>query len=761
MILKQENTEAVLLGEISTNTVGIDAKNIGLITTLLSTNLYSNPFKSFIREIIANAWDAQVEANNTEDPIILTLDNTKSNLKVSIRDYGTGLSEERFKNIYLNICSSSKRDTNNYIGCMGLGRLSALAVSDLVTINNYYNGTVYSYIMYLDGGLIHIDEVFTKETEEHNGLEVSLICNKVVTDNEIQSALNGIKYFEKVYLNLKGTFSYNIKLFNDRKILKFNNFKVCTYEWCPSFKREQFEIVMGNVTYSNPDGFPNFCMPSGLRLSTTISLKVNIGDILVTPSREGIILNDESKTLLSSIADNACKELLNNIYNKEYDFPSLWSIQKLKYVNYILRESDFVICEYNYKYLIPTLLENQILKLNNIPITEKTFNIEGSTQEIYEFIQKVQSLYCTYIKLPFFDPSHRISAYGESDSYTLDMIYGYLNNKNIYIVKDSHWTYTNKTIIKRNFNIWKKYLFIKESKWNGIIRIVYKFLKKSYKDINKTHLIAIYNDFKAILDKIQYFNPKDYEEEKSVKTVKPKDSSIFKYAIYAYCKSTKYYDRLVKAMWTEFTDLTNPEILFIYGTRNDETFKTVIHFIEYDLRKFYSFSHTKYKDFKYIEISTRDINTIENFSNVIYYEDFLHKRDSQISTFITCYYLRGKNMVLPYGKTTKSYDKYQDVFKYSSNLSCYNTTVIKEDILKTYSEKGWLKYNYITKAEECKKEDEKIMKRNKTYNDLLGSIGYSSSVVLRAIYNINNPKGLSIHEYKNDLKIVKAFMNYK
>jgi hypothetical protein len=579
MILKQENTEAVLLGEVSTNTVGIDTKNIGLITTLLSTNLYSNPFKSFIRETIANAWDAQVEANNTEDPIILTLDNTESKLKVSIRDYGTGLSEERFKNIYLNICSSSKRDTNDYIGCMGLGRLSALAVSDLVTINNYYNGTVYSYIMYLDGGLIHIDEVFTKETDEHNGSEVCLTCNKIITEYEIQAALNGIKYFEKVYLNLKGSFSYITKSFNDRKILKFNNFKVCNYSHLPSFGKNRFEIVMGNVTYSNLDECPNINIPSGLELLTTISLKVNIGDISVTPSREGIILNDESKTLLSSIADNACKELLDNIYNKEYDFPSLWSVQNIYYHDYILCESDFNVCKCSYSYLIPILLTNKTLKLNNIPITEKTFDIEGSTQEVHEFIQRIISLYRNYITLPFFNPTWKISKYGVSYSVPLNTIYEYLDNKRIYIIKDSQWTYTNKIIIKRIFGTWNKYLFIKESNWNRIIKIIYKYFKKHYKNVNKTHLIAIYNDFKLILDKIQYFNPKDYEEEKPTKTVKPKSDSVFKCAVYEYCRSTKYYDKLVKTVNTEFIDLTDSKILFIYWTKNDDTFKIISHFI--------------------------------------------------------------------------------------------------------------------------------------------------------------------------------------
>lgn len=122
MILNQEQSTATLIGEVQSNNVRIDANNINFITTLLTSNLYSLPIESFLRETVSNAWDSQVEAGNINTPILIKISpvvGTIDNLQISVRDYGTGLSPERFDSIYRNIGSSTKRTSNEYIGCLG------------------------------------------------------------------------------------------------------------------------------------------------------------------------------------------------------------------------------------------------------------------------------------------------------------------------------------------------------------------------------------------------------------------------------------------------------------------------------------------------------------------------------------------------------------------------------------------------------------------------------------------------------------------
>ena len=121
MILENKESSVVAIGDIQENEVGIDAKNLSHIITILSSNLYSNPEESFLRETISNAWDSHIEAGSSE-PIVLSIlknINNKNLCTISIRDFGTGISPDRFKEIYLNIGSSTKRDSNSYIGAFG------------------------------------------------------------------------------------------------------------------------------------------------------------------------------------------------------------------------------------------------------------------------------------------------------------------------------------------------------------------------------------------------------------------------------------------------------------------------------------------------------------------------------------------------------------------------------------------------------------------------------------------------------------------
>lgn len=114
MIINRDESEVAVLGEVQKYKVGIDERNINHIITILSSNLYSHPMQSFLRETVANAIDSHLEAGVNE-PIIITITDTD----LSIRDFGTGISPERFQDIYTNIGSSTKRQSNNYIGSFG------------------------------------------------------------------------------------------------------------------------------------------------------------------------------------------------------------------------------------------------------------------------------------------------------------------------------------------------------------------------------------------------------------------------------------------------------------------------------------------------------------------------------------------------------------------------------------------------------------------------------------------------------------------
>lgn len=126
IVKREEDSNIEMLGQVEKNTVSIDKENVNFITNLLTSNLYSSPLQSFFRETVSNAYDACVEAGS-DKPIIMLI-REKSNPSsysrdttsdISIRDYGTGISPERFEEIYTKIGSSTKRESNNYIGGWG------------------------------------------------------------------------------------------------------------------------------------------------------------------------------------------------------------------------------------------------------------------------------------------------------------------------------------------------------------------------------------------------------------------------------------------------------------------------------------------------------------------------------------------------------------------------------------------------------------------------------------------------------------------
>ena len=98
MIIDSTGSNKITIGETQEYKTTIDIENLDFIATLLSSNLYSNPEASFIREIVSNGWDSHVEAGNTNTSFVNQLKSINY-YNITIRDYGTGLSKEQFENI--------------------------------------------------------------------------------------------------------------------------------------------------------------------------------------------------------------------------------------------------------------------------------------------------------------------------------------------------------------------------------------------------------------------------------------------------------------------------------------------------------------------------------------------------------------------------------------------------------------------------------------------------------------------------------------
>lgn len=328
IINTNQDPEAQYVGNIKANKVGIDTKNIDFIASLLTTNLYSNPIMSFIRETVSNGWDSHVEAK-VQQPVLISLYSTlpgdkfrentsyswgyKVPLEITIRDFGVGLSPDRFAAIYTNIGSSTKRDSNDFIGCFGIGRFSCLACADSATLTSYYNGTKYSYLMYKDGSSINIDELGQFPTTERNGLAVKVSLQVSRNDMiELRNGIEALAYFNCIYvddpLNLMVGFAQN---FNSRITKEYNTFSIWDMPHTPSFtvNRPNVVIRVGNCIYplTKTQLLTDIEFPS----HWNIAIKFKIGELSVTPNREAILYNQKTDDIIR----NRCKEVLEEIKN--------------------------------------------------------------------------------------------------------------------------------------------------------------------------------------------------------------------------------------------------------------------------------------------------------------------------------------------------------------------------------------------------------------------------------------------------------------
>lgn len=314
MLFNQQNGSnlEVVGGKVYDTT--IDAKDIEVVTTLLSSNLYSEPEKSFIREIVSNAWDSEVEAGTTDMPVLVKFTkNKRHNLtSVTIRDYGTGISKERMENVFIKIGSSTKRTSNDFIGCFGIGRFSALAVSDMITIISYYKGMAYTYVMTKDGNKIQTVLLNEASTMERNGVEyrVSIKNPCDTTDNKYRRALESIIFFPNIYVEGCENLRYHIRNINTIKIKEYKYFKFASVPVGD-------QVLLGNVLYPlninaiEYDDISNGDMNAMVhRLSNTgFVFKFNIGEIEVTPNRESIIYTDKTVKVIRQRIKNAMNEI--------------------------------------------------------------------------------------------------------------------------------------------------------------------------------------------------------------------------------------------------------------------------------------------------------------------------------------------------------------------------------------------------------------------------------------------------------------------
>jgi len=232
----------------------------------LLSNLYTNPLGAVIREISTNCLDAHRLSDNIDKPFQINISGEmEDNKYIEFRDYGPGMSEDQVKNIFTVMGKSTKENTNDQTGCLGLGSKSPHAISEtysVISINNNIK-TIYN-ISKNEIGIPKLVIFASIETHEENGLIVRVplkkeFYNKYKLNKIIEEQLHFfknkpiVKFGEEVqklnYFNPENYNKLNNHYIRKENFTSLNNLKVVQGE--VSYEIDYYDLTREIITYDD------------------------------------------------------------------------------------------------------------------------------------------------------------------------------------------------------------------------------------------------------------------------------------------------------------------------------------------------------------------------------------------------------------------------------------------------------------------------------------------------------------------------------
>lgn len=245
------------------------------------TNLYSDRLLACIREYSTNALDANREAG-VSDPIEVSLPNFASTY-LTISDKGNGLSLDDLRRIYSKYGASTKRDSNEYNGMLGVGSKAGLTYTPTFTVVSVNGGMRYTVAVSLNEvGVGEMQVVGQEKTVAPSGVTIQIPIKKDDRWNVREKAVEFFSWWEPGTVLLDGV---------EPKRRELSHIVGNIY----SHDLIQDVIVMAGVAYPIPGERK---VPEGL---PSIAYFAETGEVNFSPSRESIRFDARAKRVVDQI----------------------------------------------------------------------------------------------------------------------------------------------------------------------------------------------------------------------------------------------------------------------------------------------------------------------------------------------------------------------------------------------------------------------------------------------------------------------------
>lgn len=294
---------------------------------ILSDGLYSNKILAVVRELSTNAYDSHVEAGKVDTAFDVHIP-TQLDPTFSIRDYGTSMDHADCMQLYTTYFRSTRNNSNDAVGCLGLGSKAPFAYSDSFTVEAYLNGIRRLYTAYKDeSGNPVFSLMDESHTSEVNGIKVSINVSAYDV-TRFQHEANKVYEYFKVKPNFTG---YKPTFRSIDKVLAGSN-------WYFDDNNSDNVIIMGQIAY--PIDVRQLTASSDnsherhrkfIEYSSGLKIFVKIGDVDITPSRESLSYSRDTKNNILNIVENILEEISVKIEEQIASQTSLFKA-RMKYV---------------------------------------------------------------------------------------------------------------------------------------------------------------------------------------------------------------------------------------------------------------------------------------------------------------------------------------------------------------------------------------------------------------------------------------------
>lgn len=325
-------------GEIESSLGDFESKEFGLEITdktfvTLFANLYQDKVYSPMRELATNAYDSHIMAGNT-DPFEINLP-TVLDPNFSVRDYGTGLThvqimgDENTPGLYTTAFATTKAETNNQVGYLGLGSKSFFAYVDSAQLTSFQNGTKYNYIASLNERRIpQVTFINSEPTTEADGFKIAYAAKAGAAPLFLEAGKKVLAGFRGC--DIQPVFNDNVTVEQEELLLDLPGIQVTTRNAAPGSNRfyqrhydKKIFIRQGCILYPITASDSDW-----LQSGNTLILTVPVGTVEVAASRETLSLDARTAEKVKNLLNDAKLKITSHVekqLQKELSYASACS----------------------------------------------------------------------------------------------------------------------------------------------------------------------------------------------------------------------------------------------------------------------------------------------------------------------------------------------------------------------------------------------------------------------------------------------------